>query len=122
MLITTWWVNLTSIDNIHNFTRLGCEVPSALKCCKQESKRNSSSPYASSNPAASRLRRSSKTQPQPQLVLSTPKAPVQTVEMSVPDVTISTPVNQQIPVPASSMLSSAIATNPTLLISISDNW
>lgn len=50
-------------------------------------------------------------------------------EMPLPDVTISTPANQNIPVlapsgtvlPSSSMWSSAIATNPTASISVSDN-
>lgn len=95
----------------------------------RKSKRNSSSPYAASNPAASRLGLGSRIQPQPPPALFTPKAPVQPREMPVPDVTISTPANQHIPVPTtsgtvlptSSMLSSANASNPTLLISVSDN-
>nr|XP_034312472.1 uncharacterized protein LOC109619766 isoform X3 [Crassostrea gigas] len=94
----------------------------------KKSKRNSSSPYAASNPAATRLGRGSRTQPQPPPALSTPEAPVQPVEIPVPVVTISTPTNQQFPVlatsgtvlPTSSLLSSAIS-NPTPLISVSDN-
>uniref|UniRef100_K1PGC5 Uncharacterized protein n=1 Tax=Magallana gigas TaxID=29159 RepID=K1PGC5_MAGGI len=79
------------------------EVSFRLKMLRaSKSKRNSSSPYAASNPAASRLGRGSGTQPQPQPALSTPEAPVQPVEMPVPDVTISTPANKQIPVPATS--------------------
>lgn len=88
----------------------------------RKSKWNSSSLYAAFSPAASRLGRGPRSKPQPQPASSTPEAPVQPVEMSVPDVTIPTPANQQIPVHSSSMLSSPIATNLTPLISVSDNF
>lgn len=92
-------------------------------------KRNSSPPYAASNRADSRLGRGPRGQPQPQPASSTPESHVQPVKMSVPDVTIPTPANQHIQVtatsgtvlPASSMLSSTIATNQSPLISVSEN-
>lgn len=96
----------------------------------RKSNRYSSSPYAASNSAASRLGRGPRRQTQPKPALSTSEAPVKPVEMLVPNVTNPIPASQQIPAPvtsgtvfpASSMLSSAIAKkNPTALIKVSDN-
>lgn len=83
----------------------------------RKSNRYSSSPYAASNSAASRLGRGPRRQTQPKPALSTSEAPVKPVEMLVPNVTNPIPASQQIPAPvtsgtvfpASSMLSSAIA-------------
>lgn len=67
----------------------------------RKSKRNSSSLYAASNSVVSRLERGPRRQLQPQLqpASSTLDAPVQSIKMPVPDVTIPTHANQQIPVP-----------------------
>lgn len=83
----------------------------------RKSNRYSSSPYAASNSEASRLGRGPRRQTQPKPALSTSEAPVQPVEMLVPNVINPIPASQQIPAPAtsgtvfpaSSMLSSAIA-------------
>lgn len=97
----------------------------------RKSNRYSSSPYAASNSEASRLGRGPRRQTQPKPALSTSEAPVQPVEMLVPNVINPIPASQQIPAPAtsgtvfpaSSMLSSAIAKKkkPTARIKVSDN-